>query len=68
MQLEALCFGFMLMHIFLIIQKEKLLVIWRIRMDKRSVQSVTEENENASLANDVSPLSKLTYCAVATIF
>ena len=35
-------------------------------MDKRSVQSVIEENENASLAADVSPPSKLTHCKVAS--
>ena len=31
-------------------------------MDKRSVQSVIEENENASLAADESPPSELTHC------
>ena len=37
-------------------------------MDKGGVHSVIDENENASLAADVSPLSKFTHCAVATVF
>ena len=35
-------------------------------MDKRSVQSVIEENENASLSADESPPSELTQCKVAS--